>query len=133
MERKNILWGAGCLLIAVIFGAFGAHALKARLAPEALSVWKTGVEYQFYHGLGLLLLASLGTRISATGQRWASRLFMLGIALFSGSLYILSTKELTGLGTTAAFLGPVTPLGGLCFIGGWITLFITALRGTDSR
>jgi uncharacterized membrane protein YgdD (TMEM256/DUF423 family) len=133
MEKKNILWGSACLVIAVILGAFGAHGLKARLAPEALEVWKTAVEYQFYHGLGLLLLAGLGSRVSVAGQQWASRLLLLGILLFSGSLYILSTKELTGLGAVAAFLGPVTPIGGLCFTGGWVTLFITALRGTNSR
>ncbi len=133
MERSIVAWGAGILLVAVVFGAFGAHGLKERLSPEHLGQWKTGVEYQFYHGLGLLLLAALGNRVPDGALRRISWFFFLGVLLFSGSLYLLSTRELTGLGGATAIIGPVTPLGGLFFIAGWVQLLITALARTDRR
>ncbi|MBK6830784.1 MAG: DUF423 domain-containing protein [Flavobacteriales bacterium] len=108
MERRIIAWGAGILLVAVVLGAFGAHALKERLSPEHLGQWKTGVEYQFYHGLGLLLLAALGNRISDGASRRISWFFFLGVVLFSGSLYLLSTRELSGLGEATAIIGTRT-------------------------
>jgi uncharacterized membrane protein YgdD (TMEM256/DUF423 family) len=99
---------------AVILGAFGAHALKARLAAEQLASWQTAVQYHLVHALALLALALFA---AASGrpiqlQAW---LFSLGIALFSGSIYLL---VLSG----QRWLGPVTPVGGLCLIAGWISL-----------
>jgi uncharacterized membrane protein YgdD (TMEM256/DUF423 family) len=108
--------------LCVVFGAFGAHALKESLAPEQLQVFETGVRYQFYHTFAILACGLLAGHFN-TGV--AGKLFMAGIIGFSGSLYLLSTRTLTGL-ESWTWLGPVTPLGGLCFILGWIFLFINA-------
>jgi uncharacterized membrane protein YgdD (TMEM256/DUF423 family) len=131
MERKWIAVASGLMLIAVAFGAFGAHGLKARLSPEALAQWRTGVEYQFIHALGILLLSTLTGRFDPSAMRWACRAFLGGVVLFSGSLYLLSTRELIGAPWLGAIVGPVTPLGGLLFMVGWAVLLITALKPTD--
>lgn len=103
---------------AVILGAFGSHGLKARLDAEALEVWRTAVLYHLLHTLALLTLAS-GAWISSP-PRWTARLWMIGVILFSGSLYLLSTRTLHGW--PVALLGPVTPLGGLALAAGWLSL-----------
>jgi uncharacterized membrane protein YgdD (TMEM256/DUF423 family) len=114
----------GCIaaLLAVVLGAFGAHALRARIAPELMSIYKTGVEYHFYHALGMILvgLAALHLPESAylRGAGWA---MLAGIVLFSGSLYLLS---LTGRG----WLGAITPLGGVAFIAAWGLFAAAVLR-----
>jgi uncharacterized membrane protein YgdD (TMEM256/DUF423 family) len=110
-------------IIAVIFGAFGAHALKAQLSATALENWKTAVNYQFVHALALLLLATLPT---TTFIRLSAWFFTLGIVCFSGSLYLLSLREI--LTINAAFVGPITPIGGLFFIIGWVCLFFSAFK-----
>lgn len=108
--------------LAVIFGAFGAHALKARLSPDRLLSYQTAVTYQFYHTLALLAIGiwwqqqSSATFLSTVAWCW-----LAGVILFSGSIYLLSTQEITHI--SFGFLGPVTPLGGLCFIAGWLLLF----------
>lgn len=112
--------------LAVILGAFGAHALKARLTADQLQSFETGVRYQMYHAFALFACAWLLDR-GAPGAGRAGSLMLAGMLLFSGSIYLLATRELTGL-TTYRWLGPVTPLGGLCFIVGWITLAAAALR-----
>ncbi len=124
---------SAALGIAVVLGAFGAHALKDRLSPGALGQWRTGVEYQFYHGLGLLLVALMNDQLPKRTVGRIAFFFALGILLFSGSLYLLSTRELSGLDDITFLLGPLTPLGGLCFISGWVLLLITALRKADAR
>jgi uncharacterized membrane protein YgdD (TMEM256/DUF423 family) len=100
--------------LGVTLGAFGAHALKARLEPNQLAAWNTGVEYHLLHAVALLALALYG---SATGRAITlpAAGFSAGIALFSGSLYWLALGG-------PRWLGPVTPLGGLCFIAGWLAL-----------
>jgi uncharacterized membrane protein YgdD (TMEM256/DUF423 family) len=105
---------AGALLaLATIFGAFGAHALKAQLAPDRLSIYETAVRYHFFHALGLLGIG-LTLRFMDTGPlRWAALLVLVGIVLFSGSLYALT------FGAPRPF-GIVTPFGGLAMIAGWI-------------
>ena len=115
--------GAFAAAIGVALGAFGAHALKSRVTEDLLAVFETGVRYQMYHALALLAVAWAATRwpgglINASG--W---LFLFGILIFSGSLYVMT---LTGV----RWLGAITPIGGLCFILGWITLAATALRST---
>ena len=110
-------------IIAVIFGAFGAHALKAQLSATALENWKTAVNYQFIHALALLLLATLQTNRFIRLSAW---FFALGIVCFSGSLYLLSIREI--LTINIAFFGPITPIGGLFFIIGWVFLFFSAFK-----
>ena len=133
MKDQRIATGSLLLLIAVATGAFGAHGLRDRLAPEALAQWHTAVEYQFYHGLGILLVAALSERLGQGSVRWACRLFLGGTLLFSGSIYLLSTRELTGLHGIGSILGPMTPLGGGLLMAGWATLLISALRRPDVR
>jgi uncharacterized membrane protein YgdD (TMEM256/DUF423 family) len=99
----------------VVLGAFGAHALRARLAPELLAAWQTGVLYHLLHSTVLLALALFSSATSRPITLPAA-LFTAGIVLFSGSLYLL-----TALGQRWA--GPITPLGGLCLIAGWLALF----------
>jgi uncharacterized membrane protein YgdD (TMEM256/DUF423 family) len=110
-------------IIAVIFGAFGAHALKTQLSANALENWKTAVNYQFVHALALLLLATLPTNRLIRSSAW---FFALGIVCFSGSLYLLSIREILTINT--AFVGPITPIGGLFFILGWLCIFFSAFK-----
>jgi uncharacterized membrane protein YgdD (TMEM256/DUF423 family) len=112
-------------LSAVILGAFGAHGLKAYINPSGLEIWKTAVDYQFYHTLALLFLAVLPQNKNRLINA-ASWSFIFGIILFSGSLYLLAIRELFNL--NPAVLGPVTPIGGLLFISGWISLLLAALK-----
>jgi uncharacterized membrane protein YgdD (TMEM256/DUF423 family) len=103
-------------MLAVVFGAFGAHALKGRLDEYALGVFETAVQYHFYHSLALLAVGVIAlSQPQTTLLKSGGWLFAIGIIVFSGSLYLLS---LTG----ARWLGAVTPLGGLAFIGGWACL-----------
>jgi uncharacterized membrane protein YgdD (TMEM256/DUF423 family) len=131
--NRTIAAGAALLAVAVMLGAFGAHALKERMAPEQLDTWRTAVEYHFYHALGLLLLGLIESRVGQRAARWSASFLLAGIVLFCGSLYLLSTKDLLGLAGAARWLGPSTPLGGLCFIAGWAVLFVSALRKVDVR
>lgn len=121
------------LFIAVALGAFGAHGLKSQVGPEAVAQWQTGVQYQFYHGFGLVLLAALGGRLPQKRIRLIGNLFVAGILLFSGSIYLLATRDILGTQGLTPVLGPITPLGGLCFLAGWAVLFITAWRRADDR
>ena len=108
--------------ISVAAGAFGAHALKARLAPDLLAVFETGARYQMFHALGLVAAAWAATRFPGAAVAWAGWLFVAGTVLFSGSLYALT---LTGVRA----LGAVTPFGGVAFIAGWVALAAAAVRG----
>lgn len=127
-ERRAIATASLVLLLAVVLGAFGAHGLRDKVDAQALANWKTGVEYQFYHGLALLFLALAGDRIRGTSLGWARRAFVLGIIGFSGSLYLLATRTVFGTEALTPLLGPITPLGGLMFIVGWAVLALGALR-----
>ena len=109
MDWIKIAGGIGFLGVAL--GAFGAHALKARVSPEMLAVWHTGVLYHLIHALAMLTLA-LFAKTAGTDIRWGAGLFLVGIVLFSGSLYAMT---LTGIRP----LGAITPLGGLAFLSGW--------------
>ena len=119
MTRIFFSLGALSALISVATGAFGAHALRARLAADLLEIWETASRYQLYHALALLLIALASARWPDALWQAAAWLFILGTVLFSGSLYTLS---LTG----ERWLGAVTPLGGVCFILGWA---LAALAG----
>jgi uncharacterized membrane protein YgdD (TMEM256/DUF423 family) len=120
--RLALTIAAGLLFLAVGAGAFGAHALKARLAPDAFAVYQTAVQYHFWHALGLLAIGILlrqqpGSRTLAL----AGWLLVAGIVLFSGSLYALALTGVRGLGA-------ITPLGGVAFLGGWAALAYAAWR-----
>lgn len=108
--------------LAVALGAFGAHALKSRLAPELLAVYETAVQYHFTHTLALLAVALLMMQgFQHSLLRVSAVLFLAGLVLFSGSLYALA---LSGI----KVLGAITPLGGLCFLGGWLCLAVAAIK-----
>ena len=109
---------------AVILGAFGAHALKGKINVQQLQVFETGVKYQFYHALALLALGILADKLNSPALTYSAWFFTAGILLFSGSLYLLSTIDINGMAGIKSILGPITPLGGLLFILGWISLFI---------
>jgi uncharacterized membrane protein YgdD (TMEM256/DUF423 family) len=114
--------GALSALIAVAAGAFGAHALRARLSPELLTVFETGARYQMYHAFGLMAVAWAITRWPGPLLTWAGWLFAAGTVLFSGSLYALALS-----GTR--WLGAVTPLGGVAFLAGWLCLALAVRKG----
>lgn len=113
--------------LAVILGAFGAHALKARLSPEALVSFETGVRYQFIHTLAIFVAVWLADRFGISLPLIAGWLFVGGMVLFSGSIYLLANRSLLGI-ESWRWLGPITPLGGLCFIAGWFVLLAAVLR-----
>jgi uncharacterized membrane protein YgdD (TMEM256/DUF423 family) len=119
MARTFMFVGALMGFVGVGLGAFGAHGLRGRLSPDMLAVFETGVRYQMYHALTLLLLAALMTRTDGRAVLVAGWSFTAGILLFSGSLYALA---LTGVTT----LGAITPLGGLAFLIGWAALAYAA-------
>ena len=118
MSRPSffIALGAAFAFLSVAFGAFGAHALKAQLSVEWLAIYQTGVEYQFFHALALLVLGTLMKNYpKLTLLRLSGMLFLLGILLFSGSLYAMALTQIRGLGI-------ITPFGGLAFLLGWANL-----------
>jgi uncharacterized membrane protein YgdD (TMEM256/DUF423 family) len=117
-----ILLGALAGAAGVVLGAFGAHALKARLAPDLLAVWQTAVQYHFWHALGLVAIGVLALHLPASAAlKWAGWLMVAGLVLFSGSLYVLA---LSG----ARWLGAVTPFGGAAWIGAWVLLAVAVLK-----
>jgi uncharacterized membrane protein YgdD (TMEM256/DUF423 family) len=120
---KLFLFLAGAFgFLSVAIGAFGAHALKARISPEMLEINHTGSQYQMYHSLALLVVAIfLKFYPDSKFFNTAGWLFVAGIIIFSGSLYALS---LTGIKT----LGAITPIGGLCFLGAWACVLVGALK-----
>ncbi len=118
---KSIKVGAIIASISIMMGAFGAHLLKDKLSEKALALYETGVRYQLYHAFALIIVGILFEFNPNKQLKTASTLFLLGILFFSGSLYILSYKlnyNLEGL----KWVGPITPLGGLCFIIGWLLI-----------
>ncbi|MCH2490146.1 MAG: DUF423 domain-containing protein [Flavobacteriales bacterium] len=118
-EKKIMLWAAVLAAMTIAIGAFGAHALERLVPEDAVASFETGVRYQMYHALALLVVG-VASHISVATKKWVFFFFVFGILLFSGSIYILSLK--TVLPFSPTFLGPVTPIGGLLFIVGWIRL-----------
>ena len=114
------------LALAVALGAFGAHGLKSHLTTEMLGIYKTGIEYHFYHALGLLLVGVLAFYLPGIYLKWSAIFLVSGIILFSGSLYILAVSGIK-------WLGAITPLGGLSFIIGWILLFVAVAKNTPIK
>ena len=127
MNKQIIITASFLGMLAVITGAFGAHGLKALLAPAQLEVWHTAVQYNFYHVFALLFLAVFARDKSGGLISVAYYLFTFGIIFFSGSLYLLSCRDLLGWNWLIA-MGPITPIGGLLFILGWLMLALAAIR-----
>ncbi len=121
MSKAIIMTASVFLALAVAIGAFGAHGLKSHISAEMIQIYKTGVEYHFYHALGLLLVGVLAIVMPSVSFKWSSIFLSAGIILFSGSLYVLA---ITGIKAW----GAITPLGGLSFIVGWIILFVTVWK-----
>lgn len=127
MTSKTILQissasGALC----VITGAFGAHMLKPLLGDLMLNAYEKGVQYQFYHSLALILVALLVKNFPEINFSYVYVFFLAGIILFSGSLYGLALSSINSV--PLKWLGPLTPIGGVCFIIGWVLFFISAFK-----
>lgn len=117
-----IVIGLCAMALGVILGAFGAHGLKDKIEPNLLAAYQTGVEYHMYHALGLILVGMLAFHFpQAAGLKWGSWLLLLGILLFSGSLYFMAISGIR-------WLGAITPLGGTAFIVGWLWIAWSVIR-----
>lgn len=132
MQRTSLLAGSAFAALSVMLGAFGAHSLDpyvkdGTLTPYNLEVFATAARYQMYHALALIAVGIIAKLYGESKLLKASMwLFIVGIVFFSGSLYILSTRGITGIGT--GILGPITPVGGLLFISGWAVLIAQIIR-----
>ncbi len=127
MNKIFLIIGTILAGLAVALGAFGAHGLKKLVGPETISTYQTGVQYQMYHALALLLLGVLYERSQNSLLNFAGIFFIAGVVLFSGSLYLLvSLKAMNKFSTTG--VGMLTPIGGLFFIIGWALLLINLLK-----
>ena len=115
MDRFFFLSGAVAAFIAVALGAFGAHSLKTKLSADMLNIFEIGVRYQMYHALGLIAVACSTTRWPEANLNAAGWAFIVGIVVFSGSLYLLSATDIR-------WFGAITPIGGLAFLIGWAIL-----------
>jgi uncharacterized membrane protein YgdD (TMEM256/DUF423 family) len=127
MRKSFLISGIILAGLAVALGAFGAHGLKKNVDEQSVEVFKTGVQYQFYHALALILTGILSIHFSSKQISWAGALFIWGILLFSGSLYAITAFKAMG-SAVPKFIGPITPFGGLFFIGGWVCLLIAVAK-----
>jgi len=125
--KKLILIASVLGMLAVIMGAFGSHLLRDRLSEDSLRAYQTGVAYHFYHTFAIFCTALLYRIYRIKGLFFICLFFLGGICLFSGSLYLLATKSLTGI-PDSKFLGMLTPLGGLALIGSWAAIFFTVVQ-----
>ena len=125
MNKKIVLFASAAIGLGIILGAFGAHALKELLSADKLASFETGVKYQFYMGFGLLVLGLNEDRFPFD-LKWVYRLIIIGMCLFSVSIYLLPMQD--PLGVKLSFLGAITPLGGLSLIMGWAILLLNLMR-----
>jgi|ERR1044072_4764939 uncharacterized membrane protein YgdD (TMEM256/DUF423 family) len=123
MTRFFAIWGSVLAFLAVALGAFGAHGLREKLTEESMAIYQTGVQYHMLHALALLLVAALSERLSL--KSIIGWLFIFGVLIFSGSLYLLAI-------TQQRWLGAITPIGGVCFLSGWFLLALSAFRSQPS-
>ena len=124
MNQRMLITASLFGAIAVAVGAFGAHGLKNLISADALTIWAKGVEYQFYHTFALLFLSQMKPSRYTSFAYW---FFSIGILFFSGSLYLLATRSITNI-SFLNFVGPITPIGGLLLILGWVMLLISAIK-----
>lgn len=132
MYKRFIQYAAILGAISVAMGAFGAHILKKFVEADVVTTFETGIRYQFYHTFALLAVGILYRRMPGKAMEWAGIFFISGIILFSGSLYVLTYLTATGIEGFKG-IGAITPLGGVCFIAGWICLFIQSLKPSIHR
>ena len=130
MNKKIAITGVVLISLSIILGAFGAHPLKEVLSSKQMTSYDVGIRYQMYNGLGLLILGLNADNIknSLSSVYW---LLLLGGVMFSGSIYLLSLQDL--LNAKLSFLGPVTPLGGVLLISGWVLLMVKLIRTEGSN
>ncbi|MEP6765798.1 MAG: DUF423 domain-containing protein [Gemmatimonadaceae bacterium] len=121
MERLFVIIGALSAAMGVGAGAFGAHALRAKLEPRMLEVFETGARYQMYHAIALIVVAWASSRWPGSLTNAAGWLFVAGTVFFSGSLYLMALTDVRALGA-------ITPVGGVCFIAGWVCLAVAAIK-----
>ncbi|WP_391557970.1 DUF423 domain-containing protein [Robertmurraya sp.] len=120
--KTFIILGAINAFLAVALGAFGAHGLEGRVEQKYLEIWKTGVTYQMFHATGLLIVGVLLGRLPANALlSWSGWMMVIGIILFSGSLYVMTLTKIS-------ILGAITPLGGLSFLAAWILIVVAAVK-----
>ena len=124
MDKKLFLLACFFGATAVALGALGSHALEKILTESKLHTFEIGVRYQFYHAVALLVVSSLVARLPGSWARRAGWCFVAGVLLFSGSLYFLAMSEVWGLNSLRAVAGPLTPIGGVFFIAGWVMLLV---------
>jgi uncharacterized membrane protein YgdD (TMEM256/DUF423 family) len=127
MQKIFLIIGTVLAGLAVALGAFGAHGLKKVVSPENVAIYQTGVQYQMYHALALVLVGILSERILNSYLSYAGVLFVAGIILFSGSLYLIVSLYAMNK-TVPSAVGILTPIGGLFFILGWICLLVSLLK-----
>ena len=128
MKRSFLIAASIFGALAVVLGAFGAHGLeKLTTDSKILHGFQTGTQYQVYHALALLAVAILYEKFPVKAMKWAGYSFIAGIILFSGSLYLLTCLKIQE-SSAVKFVGPVTPLGGICFIAGWLLILAAVLR-----
>ncbi len=121
MSKLFLSIGAINAALAVMLGAFGAHGLKRKLGTDMLEIFETGVQYHFYHALGLLAVGLVAYHYPETGYlKWSGWLMLAGIVIFSGSLYVLSISGVR-------WLGAITPIGGISFIAAWVLLLVAII------
>lgn len=123
MQRLYLILAAISGLLAVVLGAFGAHVIKTAVAPNVLEIYETGIRYQFYHTFALLAVGILFAWFPGKALQTSGLLFVIGMVLFSGSLYLITYLESAGKAISPG-VGVITPIGGLFLIGGWIALLI---------
>jgi uncharacterized membrane protein YgdD (TMEM256/DUF423 family) len=122
LAKLFLFTGSLNALLVIVLGAFGAHALKARLTSDMLATYQTGIQYHFYHAVGLMMIGLIALHVPASGYlKWSGWLMLAGILLFSGSLYLLSVSGIR-------WLGAITPIGGTAFILAWALLAIGVLK-----
>lgn len=126
MNKRIIIIASVFGMLAVILGAFGAHGLKKLVSIDQLDAWHTAVQYQFYHTFAMLFLATF-SRFRSRAINAASWFFTAGILLFSGSLYLISAKDILNI-DSLSLIGPLTPIGGVFFILGWVSLLVATIK-----
>ena len=127
MTKFFLFLGSVNMFLVVILGAFGAHGLKERLSPEMMAIYQTGIQYHFYHAIGLLIVGILSFFLQMSSLiQWSGLMMLTGIIIFSGSLYLLSITEVR-------WLGAITPVGGTVFVAAWFLLAVASLKTVKSR